>query len=273
MSAVEKMFKGVEGAEVVKVTPELARRLIEKSNYGNRKVRTGVVKKYAKIMKNGDWRFSPETISISKSGRLLNGQHRMLAVIESGITCRFLFATGFEDEVFSVLDRGAVRSRADALKIDRKLTECATLLYRMATKENASLVTDDDVARASLCIEETHAYLMDFCRTSSRVFSSAPFRLAAVARINSGSDKNYVLDLYRNLVLSHTEVLPPIGHAVVRAVLTGRLFSGGSTSQFSNCCVAWDLFNPKSSHKSKIVISYREQVATEIAQGAGYDCP
>lgn len=271
MTAVEEIFKGAEGAEIVEVTPEIARRLIETSNRDNRKIKPNVVKKYAKIMKNGDWKFSPETISISKSGRLLNGQHRMMAVLESGVTCRFLFATGFDDEVFSVLDRGAVRTRADALKMDKKLAECAALLCRLSSAGRANLVTDAEVSRAAVCIEDVHDSLMEACNTSARVFSTAPFRLAAVVRVMTDKDKMYVIDLYRNLVLSHTEVLPPIGHAAVRAVFTGRLFSAGGHVQPTNCCVAWDVFNPKSAYKSKIAISYKDYVAAEIVQGAGYE--
>lgn len=270
MSSGGKIFKDFEGAEVVEVTPEIARRLIETSNHGNRKVRPMVVKKYAKIMKNGDWRFSPETISISRSGRLLNGQHRMLAVIESGVACRFLFATGFEDDVFAVLDRGAIRSRSDALKIDRRIAECGMLLHRLATKDTASLITDDDVFRASRCIDDAHDELMEFCNSSARVFSSAPFRLAAVARMNGGAEKGYVLNLYRNLVLAHTEVLPPIGHAAIRAAITGRFASGGASGQFINSCVAWDIFNPKSAYKSRISVSYKEYLAEDLVRGAGY---
>lgn len=271
MTVVEKIFKGSEGAKVVDVTPEIARNLIDTSNRDNRKIKPNVVKKYAKMMRNGDWKFSPETISISKSGKLLNGQHRMLAVVESGVTCRFLFATGFDDDVFSVLDRGAVRTRADALKMNKKVAECGALVCRLGATGGPSLITDADVSRAAACIEETHEDLMEFCNTSSRVFSTVPFRLAAVARVISGDDRGYVFNMYRNLVLSHTEVLPPIGHAAVRAVFTGRLFSAGGHVQPKNCCAAWDVFNPRSEYKSKITISYKDHVAREIVQGIGYE--
>lgn len=270
MSDFAKIFKSEEGAEIIDVSPDIARILIETSNRNNRRIKPNVVKKYAKIMKNGDWKFSPETISVSKTGRLLNGQHRMLAVIESGVTCRFLFARGFDDEVFSVLDRGAVRTRADALKMDKKLAECAALLCRLGAAGKANLITDADVSRAAFFIEDAHASLIDVCNTSSKVFSTAPFRLAAVVRVISGDEKDYVFGLYRNLVLSHTEVLPPIGHATVRAVLTGRLFSGSGHTLPTNCCVAWDVFNIKSSQKSKISVSYKEHVAAEIVERSGY---
>lgn len=267
MSAVEKLFEQGEGAEVVNVTPDIARHLIETSNRENRKVKPNVVKRYARLMAEGDWRFSPETISISKTGRLLNGQHRMLAVIESGVTCRFLFATGFDDEIFGVLDRGAVRTRADALKIDRKLSDTASLVCRLASSDPGS-INDADVYRAAKSIEQVHGDLLEFCNTSARCFSSVPFRLAAVCRVKAGADQDYVFDLYRNLVLSRTEVLPPIGHAVVRAVLTGRMFAAGGHVQPTNACAAWDIFNPTSAYKSKLTIKYKPQVAREIVKAA-----
>ena len=270
MTVIDRIFKSSEGAQVVDVTPDIARALIENANTGNRPVKPKVVKKYAKSMSDGDWKFSPETISISKNGRLLNGQHRMMAVIESGITCRFLFATGFDDEVFSVLDRGAVRTRADALKIDRKIAEAGALLCRLSIYGRNQPITDGDVHRASMCIDEVHSELVDFCPTNARVFSTAPFRLAAVARVMSGSNREYVFGMYRDLILAHTEALPPIGHATIRAVLTGRLFSAGGHVQPTNACAAWDVFNPKSAVKSKLTISFKDVIASEIAKATGY---
>jgi hypothetical protein len=270
MTVIDRIFKSSEGAQIVDVTPDIARALIENANRDNRPIKPKLVKKYAKSMADGDWKFSPETISISRNGRLLNGQHRMMAVIESGITCRFLFATGFDDEVFSVLDRGAARTRADALRIDRKLAEAGTLLCRLSIHGRNQPITDGDAYRASMCIDGVHSELVEFCPTNARVFSSAPFRLAAVARVMFGADREYVFGMYRDLILAHTEGLPPIGHATIRAVLTGRLFGAGGHVQSTNACAAWDVFNPKSSTKSKLMIQFKDTVASEIAKATGY---
>jgi hypothetical protein len=271
MTMIDRIFKASEGVQIVDVTPEIARGLLESANYDNRKVKPVVVSKYAKTMSDGDWKFSPETISISKSGRLLNGQHRMLAVIASGVTCRFLFATGFDDDVFSVLDRGAVRTNADALGIDKRLSECAALLCRLKAGNKRGVVTDGDIRRASEAISAAHADLIGFCPTNARVFSSAPFRLAAVARVLAGYDREYVFGLYRDLVLGKTEEMPPIGHATVRATLAGRLFSSGGANQPTNSCVAWDVFNPQSREKSKIIVAFREAFASDIVKATGYE--
>jgi hypothetical protein len=266
MTQFSKLFTAQQSTDIIDVTPEKAADIIARHNWDNRKVKKSVVAKYAKIMADGDWKFSPETISIARSGRMLNGQHRMLAVVESGVTCRFIFAIGFDEDVFEVLDRGAMRTRADALSIDKKLSECATLLCRVSGSDLSSTITDADVYRAAMLIKDCHDELMVYCNTYVRLFSSAPFRLAAVARIMGGYDRDYCMTLYRNLVLSHTEVLPPVGHAIMRAANRGRISgTGGGGTQLKNAGIAWDIFDPKSSAKKQIVTTSRDRARHEIS--------
>lgn len=270
MNELSHIFKAVEGAQVIDVTPDIARQLIESANYDNRKVKPSVVHKYAKMMRSGEWVFSPETISVSRTGRLLNGQHRMLAVIESDVTCRFLFATGFDDEVFKVLDRGAVRTRADALGINKKTAECGAVIVALSGLRSGD-TTDFDVAKASNLIEDVHQELIDFCNTASRVTASAPLRLGCVANVMAGADKHLTFGLYRDMVLGHTDKLPPVGHAMIKAILTGKMKSGGGALQRVNACVGWDVFNPASRWKTKINIKFKDDVAKKILEATGYE--
>lgn len=272
MSLMQKIFSSGENFAAVDVTPELAKVIIDHGNYENRKIRPLVVKKYAKAMLDGDWRYSPETISIADNGRLLNGQHRLLAVIESGVTCKFLFATGFDEEVFKVLDRGTARSAADALKMDKKLAEVGALLARIQYGGYTRLVTDQDIERAAMRVKAGHDLLIEHAGSCRRLFSSAPFRLAAVARVMGGCDLETVYGLYRDLVLANTHEIPPVGHAVMKAFLNGKLVSGGGGStQMLNLCVAWDVFNPKSAAKTKLYVVYRAESLAEIGKATGYE--
>lgn len=270
MHNLSAQFNMSEGAQVVEVTPEMAQHLIDNANFGNRKLRPSLVSKYAKLMRNGDWKLSPETIAISKTGRLLNGQHRMHAVVQSGGTHRFLFATGFDDDVFGVLDRGAKRSISDAIGVDKKLAQAATVLVTLSQGNVRGEVTDSEVSRAAAIIRDTHDDLMNTCGTMGKVFSSAPFRLAAAARVMGGDSPEYVFGLYRNLNLMQTEVMPPIGHAAVRAVVQNRLISGGGGVQRVNASVAWDLFDAQSAAKSKIQINLVEARLKDIVEATGY---
>lgn len=272
MQAAKMIFEEQERVEIVDVTPDMAQRLLNTSNHGNRKIRPAVVNKYARAMSAGDWRFSPEAISISKTGRLLNGQHRMSAVVASGRTIRFMFALGFDDDVFEVLDRGVARTAADALKIDKKLAEVAALLVRCGQHNfKRATVTDHDIKRAAEKIREAHDFVIEKCGTNRAVFSSAPFRLACVARIMSG-DGDYALNIYRNLVMTNIEELPPIGYAAIRAAMNGRLTGGGGAAQVNKLCAAWDITNPSSAQKSKLYIARRQVDIDEITKAVGHDC-
>lgn len=269
MSTIDDLINSTStSGGIVDVTPEMAETLINTSNYDNRKVKNRVVEKYAKMMENGEWQFSPETISISKAGRLLNGQHRLLAVVKSGVTCRFLIAAGFDDDVFKVLDRGATRTTADALRMEKRLAQVSALIVRTAL--NFSVITDCEIERASRLIEDVHSELMLFAPSNKKVFSSAPFRLACVAQVMNGAPKDYCFKLYRSLVIGDTESLPSIGHAVMKAYLSNRFVAGGGRTQRIYASVAWDVFDPRNFYKKRISVSLNERHISELLRATGY---
>ena len=105
--------------EKVLVSPYLASKLLEK-NIDNRAVKQSVVDSYADEMANGNWREDTfEFIKISKEGNLLDGQHRLLAVVKSQTSIKFQIAYGLPDDVFQVLDTGSVRSSKDVFTIKK----------------------------------------------------------------------------------------------------------------------------------------------------------
>lgn len=98
------------------ITPEMAERWLV-ANTHNRSPREAAVKYLVTEMQNGRWRVTGDTIKIGKSGRLLDGQHRLIAVVRSGVTIRSCVAYDTPDDCFSVIDRGVRRSQSDALKV------------------------------------------------------------------------------------------------------------------------------------------------------------
>lgn len=250
------------------VTPERAKHLLTEANFGNRNLRPHTVSRYTAAIRAGEWRTTPETLSMSPEGRLLNGQHRLHAVVQSGTPCTFLFVYGVDEDVYEVLDRGAGRSVADALRADKKLVEAGSLLARL---HNEGPALDSDIRRATQKLEPHHEKLMGFGPAAAATFSSAPFRLAAVARLMQGRDPDYVGGLYRDLVTGDTENLSRAGHAVMRRFLAGNLPStGGLTKQCERLCVAWPLFDPqKADTKLLRGVSYAS-MRTEVLRATGY---
>ncbi len=103
-------------SEFVNITPEKAKELLQ-GNTHNRNLSKSRVADLAAQMKNNKWLCNGDTIRVSKTGRLLDGQHRLNAIIASNTTQKMLLVTGLPDEVFTTIDVGAVRRSGDFLKI------------------------------------------------------------------------------------------------------------------------------------------------------------
>ena len=104
------------GAKLTTVTPELAEQLLQR-NTGNRKLEAARVKQYAADIERGDWALNGEAIKVSVSGRILDGQHRLMAVIEASKSIESILITGLADEAQETMDQGKARSLGDLLRM------------------------------------------------------------------------------------------------------------------------------------------------------------
>lgn len=102
--------------EWVTVDPEYAALLLE-GNDANRNLRGRVVNAYARDMSNDRWMTTGETIKVARGGALLDGQHRLSAIIDTGRPQRMLIVRELEPETRNVIDTGAPRTGGDALRL------------------------------------------------------------------------------------------------------------------------------------------------------------
>lgn len=112
---MSKQLAGLE-ASVVKMTPALAQSYLTK-NLKNRPIRRSYVNELVAAMKRGEWKLNGETIKVSKSDVLLDGQHRLMAVYESQTTQNMIVVAGLDDDAFTTIDINRRRTSADALAI------------------------------------------------------------------------------------------------------------------------------------------------------------
>ena len=114
------------------ITPATADRYLQ-ANVANRLIRNTRVEKYANDMKSGSWKSgTAEMIKISKTGVILDGQHRLLAVIVSNTPTWFHIAKGLDENVFDVLDTGAARNGSDTFRV--KGIKYETIIPAVITK-------------------------------------------------------------------------------------------------------------------------------------------
>jgi hypothetical protein len=90
------------------------------ANTHNRKLRNFRVDQMARNMKVGRWDDNGETIKFSRTGVLLDGQHRLSAVIESDTVQVFTVIAGLDDVVQRSIDIGGKRTVGDQLNLNGK---------------------------------------------------------------------------------------------------------------------------------------------------------
>jgi len=99
------------------VTPEKAKEYLLKSG-GNRPSRKNLIERYTTDMKTGNWRRNPQPICFDLDGKLIDGHHRLTAVVESNKPQWFVKVCDVLRDVRLFLDSGASRSDSDALIMD-----------------------------------------------------------------------------------------------------------------------------------------------------------
>jgi hypothetical protein len=103
------------------ITPKKAAAYLEK-NATNRTLRGPTVAAYEADMKAGNWIPTHQGIAFNDRDELIDGQHRLTAVVRSGATVRMLVTRGLpaltgENHTMDAVDRGAARSISDQLKL------------------------------------------------------------------------------------------------------------------------------------------------------------
>lgn len=102
--------------EIVTVTPDYAKALLG-ANTSNRKVSKANLDKVKTALVNGEWKVNGEAIKIAKDGRVLDGQHRLHAGSETGISFTTVVMSGLDPNTQDTMDSGKSRTPADALSL------------------------------------------------------------------------------------------------------------------------------------------------------------
>jgi len=103
--------------ERILLTPAMAERLLI-GNTKNRAVIKSYLKNMEQVLLRNEWRFNGEPIIVSSTGRVLDGQHRLMACVSTGISIDTILVRGVDESVFPTLDRGISRTVGNVLSID-----------------------------------------------------------------------------------------------------------------------------------------------------------
>ncbi len=107
------------GLWTIRVTPEIAYEWLTKNYHQNRPIKPSHVAYLADEMRAGRWLSDhPDAILFDEDGEMIEGQHRITAVVESECTVMMRVETGVQKSLYPYLDSGLVRSLADRVRFD-----------------------------------------------------------------------------------------------------------------------------------------------------------
>lgn len=153
-------------ASVVYVTPEIASRWLGK-NVKNRNLRQSVVRGYARDMAAGNWLLTGEAVKFDTDGNLIDGQHRLMAIVQSGRTVPLFVVRGVAADAQHVMDTGAKRSASDALGLQGH--KHATLV---AAASRLGIVIES--GRDARNVAPTHSEISEYLDAHPELSAHAP---------------------------------------------------------------------------------------------------
>jgi len=161
------------------ITPKQAEKYLQ-FNTSNRSLRKKLVSQYARDMANGKWKLTHQGVAFNCDGTLLDGQHRLMAIVESGVAVQMLVARGVDTSNQLVMDDHAKRSAGDALTLARgeRVTTNEVAIVRAAIElQGKAFVSRNTKAELNELIDQFRGSLdftAEFLVTKHRGVTSAP---------------------------------------------------------------------------------------------------
>lgn len=130
-------------ANIVDITPAIAEQMLQHNTNNYRKAQLTKVHLYARKMALGYWQENGEAIQFDKQGNLLNGQHRLMAIIESQTTQRMLVVYDVEADVF---DSGKNRTLYEYAKIEGSIGGAISIILAQFSGAKQSVTGNEEKA-------------------------------------------------------------------------------------------------------------------------------
>jgi len=104
--------------DTVTLTPEDAGKILAISEgQVQRNLKPSVVARITHAIQSGQWRTTHQAIALDSDGRIVDGQHRLAAIVRAGVPVEVQLARDVPREAFDVIDTGSPRTPGDILRI------------------------------------------------------------------------------------------------------------------------------------------------------------
>lgn len=202
------------------ITPATAKALMA-NNIGNRYVRKSTIARYTRDMKAGKWRDLDAPITVRLDGRPIDGQHRLISIIDTGLTYRcWVHIVGNDVEPLDLrLDLATSRSVRDITGLPNTTISVSRALYAVVSNRRHPATVDTVLHIADVVAPE----LERLTTTRRQSLTTAYFRAAfCFSMWKHGEDAAEIAQQYS--IVAHQDygmpVWPAIG-AMAKAMTQG----------------------------------------------------
>jgi hypothetical protein len=240
--------------EQILLTPTGAEALLAR-NTANRKVRRSNVDMFVRKIKSGEWMLTHQGLAIAHDGTILDGQHRLIAIVETGATVPILVNYDCDKRIFPAIDSGVPRNNGDLTKLPARVIEMLNVISVMAGNMRSKL-SPGEVFELNRIYGPACQSVNDFAPTSKKAVTAAPIRAAVAILVMEGCG-DYARYLYRRTTLFDFEGMPKVTQIFVKHVLNSHN-GGGSSVQATLFCKALKAFDPR--EKNALQCQYTDAI-------------
>ena len=199
-SKLIEQYKDVQ-VSIEFITPQQAQIYMNRNFANNRKTVLNNILELEREMKAGRFILSDSAICFNTENTLVNGQHRLLAVIKTGLTQPFIVIKNLPDKSKLIMDVGKSRVMSDritvsGIRITRK--ECSIIRHAMSrvtgnttgTEQYSRPCHDNIVAQTYIKHDQFLAYVNKLhCSKTRAIFIAAALKIYAEMIYNKRSGK------------------------------------------------------------------------------------
>ena len=240
------------------ITPHKAKQYLA-LNRNIRRLNNVRVSEYKRLMEAGEFETTHQGIAFAiLDGALVDGQHRLTAIVESGKTIKMSVARGLTEDEVRVLDCGKVRGNDVRLGIDTRFATIVTLAaYQSLDAGRKPMPSELMCMRDAL--QDSHDALMAACGACKKRLTTAPIRLGALLNMQTDVGREYVLVQYPALVRGDFDIQSPFVQAFYRRLAES---DRRGMSKDAALATAYRVFDPQK--KALRSVSHKDLSLDEI---------
>jgi len=228
------------------ITPQLAEAYLS-VNSVNRPVRSRHVKRLAHDIKSGNFQTTHQGIAFNSDGRLVDGQHRLSAIVEAGEPVPMIVARGVtaDSAIGLQVDVGAVRSTSDVLGVSRPIADPCSFIQQVTDGVPG---TKSRIAQYVSIFHDDIVFILDGKVVKRKGISSAPV-VAACAIQSKMTGDDYAKQAFARLCAMDFDNMSQVEKSWIKAIHYGSVNTFRKRELFAK---ALALFSEKSRDNTKI---------------------